>query len=112
MRRITIATALVFPIVATIVGQALPLEGTWRANIAKSTYSPGPPPKTPGTIRWERVPSGWKFTTDGVNPQGQKIHTETLEKDDGTEASVTGSADPTTRASSGSAIASTKTATR
>lgn len=77
--------------------QSTPLEGTWRANIAKSKYDPGPPPKVPGTLKWERVPGGWRFTTDGVDAKGQKTHTETLEKDDGSLAPVKGASNPTMR---------------
>ena len=96
------ATALalvgVFLMIAVAVGQSMALEGTWRANLAKSKYDPGPPPKVPGTIKWERAPGGWRFTTDAVDAKGQKTHTETLEKDDGSEAPVQGATNPTTRA--------------
>ena len=88
----------VFLMIGVAIGQSTPLEGTWRANIAKSKYDPGPPPKVAGTIKWERVPGGWRFTTDGVDAKGQKTHTETLEKDDGSEAPVQGATNPTTRA--------------
>lgn len=100
MRRL-LPTALmavgVFLFASILVAQSTPLEGTWRANIAKSKYDPGPPPKTPNTIRWERVPGGWRFTTDGVNAEGQKTHTETIEKDDGSLAPVKGGQNPTMR---------------
>ena len=39
-----------------------------------------------------------RFTTDGVTPEGQTNHTETIEKGDGSEAPVQGAQTPTTRA--------------
>ena len=76
---------------------ASPLIGTWKLNNAKSRYDPGPPPKSQ-TIRWEQVKGGFRFTADGVGSQGQTTHSETMEKEDGTEATVEGAAAPTTRA--------------
>jgi hypothetical protein len=98
MRTRTFVLCLSAALLAIAVGaQSLPLAGTWRASIAKSKYDPGPPPKVPGTLTWERVAGGWRFTTDGVDAQGQKTHTETMEKDDGSEVPVKGAASPTTR---------------
>lgn len=97
MSTTTLTLIGVFLMVSVATGQSTPLEGTWLANVAKSKYDPGPPPKVPGTIKWERVPGGWRFTTDAVDAKGQKIHTETLEKDDGSEAPVKGATNPTTR---------------
>ena len=99
MRRIFIGFAMVGVCVSSfvLIAQSTPLEGTWQANLAKSTYDPGPPPKTPGTIAWERVGDGWRFTTDAFNADGQPTHTETMEKDDGSPAPVEGATTPTTR---------------
>ena len=80
-----------------VAQSAAPLLGTWQLNVAKSKYSPGPPPKS-STLKWEQTQGGMKFTTDGVDAQGQANHTETLEKGDGTEAPVQGAQAPTTRA--------------
>lgn len=52
-----------------------PLAGTWRLDVAKSKYSPGPAPKS-GTYRYEVTRDGLKAVLDGVNAQGQKTHTE------------------------------------
>jgi hypothetical protein len=89
-----LALLVVLPVAA--VAQASQLEGTWRLNVAKSKYSPGPGPKSQ-TLRWERVPGGYRFTTDAVNAEGQPTKTETLLKDDGSDAPVKGSPNPTTR---------------
>jgi hypothetical protein len=73
------------------------LEGTWTLNLARSKYSPGPPPKA-STLKWEAAPGGLKFTTDGVNAEGETTHTETFEASDGREGDVEGAQTPTTRA--------------
>src|SRR5262249_52065129 len=73
-----------------------PLEGRWKVNLQKSTYSPGPPPQSQ-TLSWERIPGGLRFTVDSINAQGQSTHNVTVEKDDGSEAPVEGAATPTVR---------------
>jgi hypothetical protein len=87
---------LVLVVSTVLLAQSSPLAGTWQLNATKSKYSPGPPPKSQ-TLTWERVPGGLKFSVDTINAQGQTIHTENLEKDDGSEAPVQGAQNPTTR---------------
>lgn len=59
--------------------------GTWTLNVAKSTYSPGPAPKSQ-TLKIEAVAGGaQKDTFDGVNAQGETTHMETVRKFDGQE---------------------------
>lgn len=65
--------------------------GTWKVNLAKSKWDPGPAPKTPATIKIE--PSGTngvKVTNDGMNPQGQPTHTEYTAQYDGKDYPMTG----------------------
>ena len=51
--------------------------GTWIADVAKSTYSPGPAPKSQ-TVTYEPAPNGVKRTIDAVDAKGQKTHTEVI----------------------------------
>jgi hypothetical protein len=51
------------------------LAGTWRLNVAKSKWSPGPG-NTSNTTRYDVTQTGIKATTDSVNAQGHKLHTE------------------------------------
>jgi hypothetical protein len=49
------------------------MNGTWTLNVAKSTYSPGPPP--PATLsdvrRFATIEGGWNlFELSGTNPEG------------------------------------------
>jgi hypothetical protein len=60
------------------------LIGSWQLNVAKSTYVPGPAPKS-NISKWEPWEGGLKQTTDGVDAQGRATHTETVMKFAGTE---------------------------
>ncbi len=97
MRRLTIAVSLGTLLVCTpAFAQTSPLVGTWKVNLAKSKYSPGPAPKEQ-TIKWERAQGGYQFTVQSINASGQSTHQVTMEKDDGSESPVEGAATPTTR---------------
>ena len=58
------------------------LAGTWKLNVAKSKYSPGPAPQS-NTIKFEAVDGGIKLTADGVDAQGKKTHNSYTAKYDG-----------------------------
>ena len=48
-----------------------PLIGTWKVNLAKSTFSPGPPPKSPATRTYTQNGDGLKLVSSGgVNAAG------------------------------------------
>lgn len=66
--------------------------GTWKANIAKSKYSPGPAPKSQ-TLTIEAHDGGIKYTSHGENAQGATVHVEFAGKYDGKDNPVTGSPD-------------------
>jgi hypothetical protein len=57
--------------------------GTWKANIAKSKYQPGPGPKESTRVHEDRGGGFWLITTDSVNAQGQKTHGAYVYKPDG-----------------------------
>jgi len=101
MRRpmvLPVYTLAVFFVALTVAAQSPnPLVGTWKANIAKSTY-PGTPPKS-ATSKWEALPDGrLKNINDGVDAKGQSSHNEILVKFDETDSPLVGAATPTTRA--------------
>ena len=56
------------------VSQAKPdlkiLNGTWKLNVEKSKYSPGPGPKSQ-TLTWKTSATGFDFTVDTVNADGK-----------------------------------------
>ena len=72
-----------------------PWVGTWKVNLEKSTYSPGPPPTVAAVVKMESAPKGLKTIIDGVNPQGEKTHTEAVAAFDGKDYPVKGAPDPT-----------------
>jgi hypothetical protein len=73
-----------------VMGQSAdPFMGTWRANLAKSTYSPGPPPKS-SIIKEEPAEGGIKVTIDGVDALGQTTHAEWVGQADGKDYPVKG----------------------
>jgi hypothetical protein len=75
-----------------------PWVGTWKTNLAKSTYSPGPKPTVPGVVKMEAVADGFKTTIDATDPQGKSTHTETAGKFDGKDNPVMGAAAPNSTA--------------
>jgi hypothetical protein len=67
---------------ATVVLAADNFSGTWKLNVAKSKYSPGPAPQS-GTTKLEATTDRLKIVADGVNAEGKKTHTEYTVKFDG-----------------------------
>jgi hypothetical protein len=63
--------------------------GTWKLDLAKSKYSPGPPPKE-STITIESQPDGLKVTIDTIDAEGKTIHSEASPKYDGKDYPMTG----------------------
>jgi hypothetical protein len=56
--------------------------GTWKLNVEKSKYSPGPAPKSL-TTKFEPAGKGVKLTTEGIGADGKPNATEyTAEYDD------------------------------
>ena len=50
-----------------LVAADSPLIGTWKLNVAKSTFSPGPPPQSETVVRGTED----KVTVSGVNEKGE-----------------------------------------
>jgi hypothetical protein len=65
------------------------LLGTWVLNVAKSKYTPGPPPKEQTTII-EAAGQGLKFTTKGTDSDGKPTMTAFTANYDGKDYPVTG----------------------
>src|SRR5262245_35047842 len=88
---------IVCMLAASVVMGADMFSGTWKLNVAKSKYSPGPAPKS-GTLKVEAVEGGLKVTNDGENAEGKKTHTEYTVKFDGKDypdkVMVDGKVDP------------------
>lgn len=77
-------------LVAATLWAADPSAGTWKLDVAKSKYSPGPAPKS-ATITYEETADGIKRTGETINADGKKTSFEYIAKLDGKEYPVTGS---------------------
>ena len=64
--------------------------GTWKLNVEKSKYSPGPPPKSL-TIKFEKAGEGVKVTTQGIGADGKPSATEFTGNYDGKDVPFKGS---------------------
>jgi hypothetical protein len=80
-----VAGLLVFMVQFTVAQNQL-FVGSWKVDVAKSRYQPGPGPKSE-TLRFEPVGEGFKVSLDGVNEQGP-YHSEGTGKFDGIDVPV------------------------
>jgi hypothetical protein len=68
-------------------GQSKPdskiLMGSWKLNVEKSKYSPGPAPKSQ-ILTWKPTGTGFSFTVDTVDPEGQAVQQQANGTFDGT----------------------------
>ena len=71
-----------------------PWLGTWKLNVAKSTYNPGPPPKSQIVKNMAAADGGYNSTGDTVAADGKETHSEYFAKPDGKDYPVkSGTAD-------------------
>jgi hypothetical protein len=67
--------------------------GTWKLNLAKSKFSPGPAPKSQ-TLKIEAWgDDGVKYAADGIGADGKPMHWEFQAKYDGKDTPFTGNPD-------------------
>ena len=64
--------------------------GTWKLNVEKSKYSPGPAPKS-STIKFEAAGKGVKVTGEGIGADGKPFTNEYTANYDGKEVPYKGS---------------------
>jgi hypothetical protein len=86
------AVAAIFAValgVATSAQAADPLLGTWRLDVAKSTYKPGPAPKST-TVVIDAAGEGIKVAVDSVMADGTPMKWGYTSARDGKDAPVTG----------------------
>jgi hypothetical protein len=72
--------------------------GTWRLNVEKSIYNPGPPPYRRGTMKVDLLGDQIRFAYDLVLPRGGVVHMEWTGRFDGNEYMVQGVDDHATYA--------------
>lgn len=93
MRKTLFVGALVVCAVALFWGSAVLAAdnwiGTWKLDVAKSKFSPGPAPRSV-SLTFAATPDGIKFTSDGVDAGGKATHTEFVSRFDGKEVPYPG----------------------
>ena len=78
--------------IANLSAQASdPRMGTWKLNVAKSKYSPGPAPRSM-TLKVEPSSQGEKVTAEFVNADGTRTASVYTANFDGKDYPLTGSA--------------------
>jgi hypothetical protein len=91
-RQAYLFTAVAATLVMVLGGAALAQSnnevGTWKLNVAKSKYNPGPAP-TSATTKIEAAGAGVKITVDQALPTGP-LHWEYTANYDGKDNRVTG----------------------
>ena len=87
-RRIGVFAALVLVLAAgsVLLAQNNPFVGTWKLNVAKSKYDPGPAPQS-STRTWD---ASGMVMVNGVNAAGKTTSYGYTIKDDGKEYSTMG----------------------
>jgi hypothetical protein len=92
MRRETLVILSIVALIlalATVALAADPNVGTWKLNVAKSNFNPGPAPKSLiQTIT--ALDNGIKVVTDSVNAEGKAFHIENSSIYDGKDYPITG----------------------
>jgi hypothetical protein len=95
MRRIL--TVALFALVTALTVSAQGADnslGTWKANTAKSKYTPAPWPVKSLTVTREAAPGGVKVTNTGTRTDGSAINASYTAKYDGSSSEVTGEGSP------------------
>ena len=82
--------------VSAMAQSADPWLGTWKLNLAKSTYSPASLAPKSQTTKQTASQDSVTATTDGVDAQGKPLHTDITYKFDGKEYEYKGAPDPKT----------------
>jgi hypothetical protein len=88
-----ILVTVLFAIAPLVVFGADMFSGTWKINLEKSTYSPGPPPKGPNLAKFKSVDNGIQISLEGVNAAGEKTVFAYTVYFDGKEYPVTSTRD-------------------
>ena len=96
MKRISvIAALLLFAAVSIAAFAQTPAKavfvGTWKLDVAKSKYTPGPTPKSQIAVI-DAVDGGMKVVSDRLEADDQKVHFEWTAKFDGKDYPVKGDA--------------------
>jgi hypothetical protein len=76
-----------------LMAQTNPFVGTWKLNVAKSKFEPGPAPKSQ-TRTVVAAGEGAKYSFEGVSPDGRAFSYSFTVNYDGKDSPVTGTGAP------------------
>jgi len=93
MKRVLFALSLLVLSSVPLLAQDNPFVGTWKLNLAKSKFEPGPAPKSQ-TRTVVAQGDGAKYTFDGVAADGTPFSYSFTVKYDGKDYPVTGTGMP------------------
>lgn len=94
-RAVPVLALIVFAAIAagSLLAQDNPFAGTWKLNVAKSKYDPGPAPKSQ-TRTIVAQGDGAKYSFDGIRADGSPAAYSFETNYDGKDSAVTGSGMP------------------
>jgi hypothetical protein len=94
LRTLLVGTVLAIGVtaVASAAGAVEPVVGTWKLDLAKSKFNPGPAPKSQ-TRMYAATADGIDLTYTGVAADGSAVSGKSSFKYDGKDYPITGSAD-------------------
>lgn len=69
-----------------------PFMGMWKLNLAKSTFSPGPAPKS-GSVTFSAAGTGFKAVIQGAGAKDEKVQWEYTGNYDGKDVPLKGNPD-------------------
>ena len=90
LKSFRLPAAILFMGFALSAQAADPIVGTWKLNVSKSKYDPGPAPKSL-TAKIEAAGEGEKLTADGVRGDDSIIRVEYTAQFDGKDYPISGS---------------------
>lgn len=80
-------------VAAPLFAQENPFLGTWKLNVAKSKFEPGPGPKSM-TRTITAQGGGAKYSFEGINADGSAVSYSFVSNYDGKDSPVTGTGGP------------------
>jgi hypothetical protein len=79
-----------------LVSAADLVSGTWKVNVAKSSFNPGPGLQSQ-IVKFESKGDSWTVIVDSTGPDGKLVHSEWLGKFDGKDYPMIGDPNIDTR---------------
>jgi hypothetical protein len=85
LRNLTVGLLSLCIFAAAALAADDPFIGTWKANVAKSSFSPGPPPTSVTVTIEPNGTNGIKVTVEAINAKGEKTNVQYSANYDGKE---------------------------